>query len=133
MCIMFWGVETIVDKCLSLKDCGSDKEFVVCTNDCKRILGVVLMQERQVLCYESWKLNEQEKNYQTHHLELAEIIHALKMWRHYLLSKRLVLMSDPSGLRYLFNQNNINVIQARGLVILREFEFNIRYIKGKEN
>jgi len=56
-----------------------------------------------VICYESKKLNENEKNYMTYDLELATIIHALKMWRHYLLDRRFVLMSDHSGLRYLFN------------------------------
>lgn len=40
------------------------------------------MQEGQVVCYESRKLNEHEQNYMTHDLELVSIIHALKMWRH---------------------------------------------------
>ena len=66
------------------KIAGLDKEFVVCTDACKRGLGGVLMQDGQVVCYESWKLNENEKKYLAHYLELAVIIHALKMWRHYL-------------------------------------------------
>lgn len=45
-------------------------------------------------CYESRKLNEHEKNYVTHDLVLASIIHALKMSRYYLLGRRFVLMSD---------------------------------------
>ena len=36
------------------------------------------MQEGQVVCYESQKLNEHKKNYLTHDLELAAIIHALR-------------------------------------------------------
>ena len=56
------------------------------------------MQNGQVICYESQKLNEHEKNYLTHDIELAVIIHALKMWRHYLLGKRFTLMRDHSGL-----------------------------------
>jgi len=55
-----------------------------------------------VVCYESWKLNDHKQNYLTHDLELAMIIHTLKKWRHYLLSRRFVLLSDHSGLRYLF-------------------------------
>ena len=66
------------------------------------------MQKGQVVCYESRKLNEHEQNYVTHDLELATIIHALKMWRHYLLGMRFVMMSDHSGLRYLFDQPNMN-------------------------
>lgn len=78
-------------------------------------------------------MNEHEKNYLTHDLELAAIIRALKMWRHYLLGRRFVLMSDHGKLRYLFDQLNMNVRQDRWLATLSEFNFEIRYIKGKEN
>ena len=61
----------------------------------------------------------------THHLELAVIIHALKMWRHYLLGRRFVFMSDHSGLIYLFDQPNMNVKKYRWLVTLSEFDFEI--------
>lgn len=69
----------------------------------------------------------------THDLELAAIIHSLEMSRHYILGKRFVLMSDHSGLRNLFDQPNLNTKQARWLATLSEFDFEIRYIKGKEN
>lgn len=42
-------------------------------------------------------------------------------------------MSDHSGLRYLFDQPNLNFRQARWLANLNEYDFEIRYIKGKEN
>jgi hypothetical protein len=42
--------------------------------------GGVLTQEGHVICYESQKLKEHERNYVTHDLELATVIHALKMW-----------------------------------------------------
>ena len=81
-----------------LKIVDPDKEFVACTYACKRELGGVLMQDGQVVCYESRRLNDHEWNYSTHDLELVVIIHALKMWRHYLLGRRFVLMSDQCGL-----------------------------------
>ena len=55
-------------------------DFFVCTNSCKEGLGGFLLQENYVVAYESRKLKEHEKNYATHDLELASIIHALKMW-----------------------------------------------------
>ena len=85
------------------------------------------------MSYESKKLNEHEKNYPMHDLKLAAVIHALKMWRHYLLGRRFVLMGNQSGLRYLFDQPNLNARQVRWLVMISEFEFEMRYIKGKEN
>jgi len=42
-------------------------------------------------------------------------------------------MSDHSGLRYLFDQPNLNSMEARWLTTLSEFDFEVRYIKGKEN
>jgi hypothetical protein len=103
------------------------------TDVCKEGLGGVLMQEGHVICYESRKLNEHEINYVTHDLELVAIVHALKMWRHYLLGRRFVLITDHSGLRYLFDQPKLNARQARWMALLSEFDFEIKHIKGKEN
>jgi hypothetical protein len=46
-------------------------------------LGGVLMQHKQVVAYASRQLKTHEKNYPTHNLELAAIVFALKIWRHY--------------------------------------------------
>ena len=91
------------------------------------------MQGGSVVYYESRKLNEHEVNYVTHDLELAAIVHALKMWRHYLLGMKFVLMTDHCGLRYMFDQPKLNAIQARWMALLSEFDFEIKHIKGKEN
>ena len=91
------------------------------------------MQGGSVICYESQKLNEHEVNYVTHDLELASIVHALKMWRHYLLGRKFVLMIDHCGLRYLFDQPKLNARKARWMALLSEFDFEIKHIKGKEN
>ena len=89
------------------------------------------MQEGHVIFYESRKLNEYEINYVTHNLELAAIVHALKMWRHYLIGRRFFLMTEHSGLRYMFDQPKINARQARWMDLLSEFDFEIKHIKGK--
>ena len=47
-------------------------------------LGCVLMQEGRVIAYASWQLRRHELNYPTHDLELAGVVHALKICRHYL-------------------------------------------------
>jgi len=71
------------------------------------------MQEGQVICYESWKLNDHEYNYVTYDLDLAPAIHALKMSRHYLLGRRLTLMTNHIGFKYLFDHPKINVRKPR--------------------
>src|SRR6185503_9773677 len=48
-------------------------------------IGCVLMQENRVIAYASRSLKHHKENYPTHDLELAVVVHALKIWRHYLL------------------------------------------------
>ena len=91
------------------------------------------MQDNHVICYESIKLKDHENNYDTHDMELATILHALKMWRHYLMDRRFELRIDHCGLKYLFDQLTLNARQARWSEFLCEFDFEIKHIKGKEN
>ena len=74
-----------------------------------------------------------EHNYSAYDLELAAVIHALKMWRHYLLGKKFTLMTDHISLNYFFSQTDLNTRQARWLTFLSEFDMDIKHIRGKEN
>jgi len=116
-----------------LKIADPYKDFVVCTNASNEGLGGVLIQEGNVIAYESRKLKIHEKNYATYDLELAVVIHALKMWCHYLFRRRFLLMSDNITVKYLFDRHNLNGRQARWLAFLSEYDFEIKHIKGKEN
>ena len=64
------------------------KEFVIYSDASLIGLGCVLMQEGKVVAYASRQLKPHEKNYPTHDLELAAIVFALKIWRHYLYSEK---------------------------------------------
>jgi hypothetical protein len=109
------------------------KDYVVCTDACKEGLGGVLSQEGFVVCYESRKMKEHEKNYATHHLELVAVVHALRKWIHYLMGKKFELRTDHNSLKYLFDQPTLNAKQIRWLEFLCEYDFDIKYIKGKDN
>jgi hypothetical protein len=78
-------------------------------------------------------LKEHEKNYATHDLELVAIIHVVKKWRHYLVGKRFKMRTYHNGLKYLFDQPNLNARQSRWLEFLCEYDFDIKHIKGKDN
>jgi hypothetical protein len=66
-----------------LRIADPNEDFVVCIDACKEGLGGVLNHNGFVICYESRKLKEHERNYAIHDLELAAIVHALKKWRNY--------------------------------------------------
>jgi hypothetical protein len=104
-------LKQLLTSSLILKIANPDKDYVVCTDACKEGLGGFLNQEGFVFCYESRKLKEHEKNYATHNLELAAIVHALSKWRHYLMGKRFELRIDHNGLKYLFDQLTLNARQ----------------------
>ena len=108
-----------------------DGYFIVCTYAIKEVLGGVLMENDCTICYDSQKLKEHEKNYPAHDLELASIIHALNMWRHYLMGKFL-LKTDTMSLKYLFDHPDINSKQDRWLAFLSEYHFELKHIKGEE-
>jgi hypothetical protein len=116
-----------------LKVADPHKDFVVCTDASKEGLGGVLMQEGHVIAYESRKLKYHEENYALHDLEFTVIVHALKMWRHYLLGNKFLLKKDNVSLKHFFDQKHLNARKARCLDFLREFDFVIEHIKGKEN
>jgi hypothetical protein len=110
-----------------------NENFIVCTDACKEGLGGVLSQNGYVVCYESRKLKENERQYDTHDLELEDIVHALNMWRHYCMGKIFELRTDHSGLKYLFGQPTLNDRKSRWLDFHSEYYFDIKHIKGKEN
>ena len=65
-------------------------------------LGCVLMQSGRVVAYDSCKLKNHEQNYPTHDMELASIVFALKIWRHYLYGEEFEVYSDKKSLKYIF-------------------------------
>jgi hypothetical protein len=78
-------------------------------------LGCVLMQENRVIAYASWALRPHEKNYSTHDFELAAAVHALKLWRHYLMGNHYNIYTDHKSLKYIFTQSDLNMRQRRWL------------------
>jgi hypothetical protein len=101
---IFQQLKHLLTNALVLKIVDPEKDFLVCTDACKEGLGGVLMQEGHVICYESRKLNEHEQRYVTHDLELATIVHALKMWRTLLSWKKICLDDRSLWTEILFDQ-----------------------------
>jgi Ni,Fe-hydrogenase III component G len=62
------------------------------------------MQDGRVVVYASWQLRKHEENYPTHDLELIAVVHALKIWRHYLIGNKCDIYTDHKSLKYFFTQ-----------------------------
>ena len=96
-------------------------------------LGCVLMQEGKVVAYASRQLKPHEKNYPTHDLELAAIVFALKIWRHYLYGEKCFIYTDHKSLKYFPSQRELNLRQRRWMELIKDYDCVIDYHMGKAN
>jgi hypothetical protein len=90
------------------------------------------MQEGEVMVYASMKLKKHEENYPTHDLELAHVVHALKIWRHYLMGNKCDLFTNHKSLKY-FTQTELNMKQRRWFKLIKDYDVEINYHLGKAN
>jgi ribonuclease HI len=109
------------------------KDFLVYCDASRQGLGCVLMQDGHVVAYASRQLRPHEGNYPTHDLELAAVVHALKIWRHYLIGNRCEVYTDHKSLKYIFTQPDLNLRQRRWLELIKDYDVGIRYHPGKAN
>ncbi|XP_049378066.1 LOW QUALITY PROTEIN: uncharacterized protein LOC125842802 [Solanum stenotomum] len=96
-------------------------------------LGCVLMQQGRVIAYASRQLKIHERNYPTHDLELAAVVFALKIWRHYLYGVRCEIYTDHRSLQYIMSQRDLNSRQRRWIELLKDYDLSILYHPGKAN
>ncbi|KAL8115150.1 hypothetical protein AgCh_021831 [Apium graveolens] len=91
------------------------------------------MQHGKVIVYASRQLKEYESRYPTHDLELAAIVFALKIWRHYLYGEKCEIYTDHKSLKYIFTQKELNMRQRRWLELIKDYDCEILYHTGKAN
>jgi ribonuclease HI len=95
--------------------------------------GCILMQDDQVVSYASRQLRKYEENYPTHDLELAAVVHALKIWRHYLIGHQCEIYSDHKSLKYIFTLIDLNLRQHIWLELIKDYDVGINYHPRKAN
>jgi hypothetical protein len=78
-------------------------------------------------------LRKHEQNYPTHDLELAVVVHALKIWRQYIMGTKCQIYTDHKSLKYIFTQKDLNLRQRRWLELIKDYDLDIQYHPGKAN
>jgi len=109
------------------------RSFDVYCDASRKGIGCVLMQDGKVVAYVSRQLRPYEGNYPTHDLELAVVVHSLKIWRHYLIGKRCQIFTNHKSLKYIFTQPDSNLRQRRWLKLVKGYDLGINYHPGKAN
>jgi hypothetical protein len=110
-----------------------EKSFDVYCDASSIGLGCVLMQEDRVIAYASRQLKRHEEHYPTYDLELAAVVHALKIWRHYLLGNTCHIYTDHKSLKYIFTQSELNMRQRRWFELIKGYDLEVHYHPAKAN
>lgn len=67
------------------------------------------MHDGKVVAYASRQLRPNMENYPTHGLELASVVHAHKIWQHYLIGNRCEIYTDHKSMKYIFTQSDLDL------------------------
>ncbi|GBP04513.1 Retrovirus-related Pol polyprotein from transposon 17.6 [Eumeta japonica] len=113
-----------------------NKKFTLTTDASNYAIGAVLSQEGHPVCYISRTLNNHEKNYAATDKEFLAIIWSVNYLRPYLYGRKFKILTDHQPIKFLnskYNGKDMSPRHQRWLLKLGEYDFEIDYIKGKEN
>jgi hypothetical protein len=85
------------------------RSFDIYSDASRSGLGCVLMQDGKVVSHASRQLRKHEVSYFTHDMELVVVVHAPKIWRHYLTGHRCKIYTDHKSLKYIFMLSYLNL------------------------
>ena len=103
------------------------QRYTVYYDASKAWLGCALMQSERVVAYGSHQLKNHEQKYPTHHMELAAIVFALKIWHHYFYDEQFEVYSDHKSLKYILTQRDLNMRQHKWTEFLEDYDFTLHY------
>ncbi|XP_070015891.1 uncharacterized protein [Nicotiana sylvestris] len=100
-------------------------------------IGAVLGQRREKIFYSihyaSITLNPAQMNYTVTETELLAIVWTFDKFRSYLVGTKVIVYTDHSAIRYLFAKKDAKPRLIRWVLLLQEFDLEIRDRNGTEN
>jgi hypothetical protein len=116
---------------LSLPD--FTKTFVLECDASGKGIGAVLMQEGRPLAFTIKQLSEKNLGNPIYEKEMLAILHAVELWRPYLLGQRFQIKTDHQSLKYFLEQRISSQEQQKWVTKLFGYDYEIIYKKGKDN
>lgn len=119
---------------LQYPDFSADNEFILKTDASGTAIGSVLCnKDNRPVAYASRPLNKHEINYPTIQKELLAIVWSVKYFRPYLYGRKFTIQTDHKPLIYLFGMKDPSSRLLKFRLQLEEYDYNVVYIKGKDN
>ena len=97
------------------------------------VLGQRLDKKPTAICYASKTFIEAQINYTTTEKELLAVVYALKKFWPYTLESRIIIYTNHAALKYLLSKKEAKPRMIRWVLLLQEFDFEIKGKKGREN
>ncbi|CAN6583803.1 unnamed protein product [Malus baccata var. baccata] len=99
----------------------------------RTVLGQRKNKLPHVIYYASRTLNDAQLNYSTTEKELLAVVFALDKFRSYLIGTKVIVFTDHASLKYLFTKKEAKPRLIRWMLLLQEFDIEIKDKKGNDN